>query len=928
MSVFYPPELIETARRNARAYPWAAKARERLVAAARPWRRLSDEALWRLMFGPTIRRSWMVWSNGYCPACRRAVTMYHWEIDALKHPWKVRCPYCREFFPKNDFARFYASGLDERGVFDPRRADRSLLFHADHPDPADPHHRFGVDDGEGYVEGERRWRFIGAYLIYGQWKQAVLGGIRALVGAYVVTGERLYARKAAILLDRVADLYPEFDFGKQGVMYEGPPRAGYVSTWHDACEETRELALAYDAIRSQIEGDRLLVAFLRRKAKEHGLENPKASAADIRRNIEDRILRHALEHRDRIYSNYPRTEITLATIQTVLGWPQNRTEVYETLDPVIEKATAVDGVTGEKGLAGYTAFATQGLAMLLATYARIDPRFLPDVFARHPRLRETFRFHIDTWCLGRYYPQSGDSGAFARPVDRYVGVSFSRTAGLEPSMFTFLWQVYEQTGDAALVQALYHANGGSVADLPHDLFAPDPERFQRAVAEVIEREGPTPVVGSVNKRQWRLAILRGGKGAVARALWLDYDSGGGHGHRDGLNLGLFAWGLDLLPDFGYPPVQYGGWGAPRAVWYTKTAAHNTVVVDGKDQAPGEGECTLWADGEAFRAVRASAPALIGGAQYERTAAMIDASEADFYVVDLFRVIGGVDHALFVHSHFGRLLTDELLLEPAAEYGHGTLMRQFHKVVRSTSRSPSASQRGEGRRIDWEIEDRYGLLPRGAQRRLRYLDLTRDAHLFIAEAWISEGFSLENREAWIPRLLVRRQAETAPLASTFVGVLLPYERSPAVAAARRLPLTTADGTPLPEANVAVEITLADGRRDLLLAADRENPLKHRPDWRADRTLVQPDQRARLVGELAWVRREAGTTGNGDGALRRLALCHARSLTVDDLSLRLKEEVPFLELRIEEDGRGQPRAVIVAGDPAAIEWLTLGGVPIPR
>ncbi len=37
----------------------------------------------------------------------------------------------------------------------------------------------------------------------------------------------------------MADLYPSFDFGTQGVVYEQKGAAGYVSTWHDACEETR-----------------------------------------------------------------------------------------------------------------------------------------------------------------------------------------------------------------------------------------------------------------------------------------------------------------------------------------------------------------------------------------------------------------------------------------------------------------------------------------------------------------------------------------------------------------------------------------------------------------------------------------------------------------------------------------------------------------
>lgn len=149
--------------------------------------------------------------------------MYNWEMAPLQRPWKVRCPHCKTLFPTNDFGAFYRSGLDEKGVFDPKRADRSLLFNQEHSDPNDPLHRFGVDDGEGYVEGDKRWRFIGAYLIYGQWKQGILDGIRALADAYTVTGDQRYAHKAAVLLDRVADLYPTFERPDMGAAGDGPP---------------------------------------------------------------------------------------------------------------------------------------------------------------------------------------------------------------------------------------------------------------------------------------------------------------------------------------------------------------------------------------------------------------------------------------------------------------------------------------------------------------------------------------------------------------------------------------------------------------------------------------------------------------------------------------------------------------------------------
>ena len=177
----------------------------------------------------------------------------------------MRCPHCETFFPTNDFEVFYRSGLDDFGVFEPKRPDRSLLFNVEYPNPSHPLHHFGVDDGEGYFDSGNRWRFIGVYLIYGQWKQLIVAGIRNLANAYVLTSDQIYAHKVAILLDRVADLYPTFDFGQQGIVYEVQGDSGYVSTWHDACEETRELALAYDQILDTLPENEELVAFLSQK---------------------------------------------------------------------------------------------------------------------------------------------------------------------------------------------------------------------------------------------------------------------------------------------------------------------------------------------------------------------------------------------------------------------------------------------------------------------------------------------------------------------------------------------------------------------------------------------------------------------------------------------------------------------------------------
>jgi hypothetical protein len=320
-----------------------------------------------------------------------------------------------------------------------------------------------------------------------------------------------------------------------------------------------------------------------------------------------------------------------------------------------------------------------------------------------------------------------------------------------------------------------------------------------------------------------------------------------------MNMGMFAFGLDLMPDFGYPPVQYGGWDSPRARWYFMTAAHNTVVVDGKDQRVGSGTVTLWHDDKWVKVVRASAPQLVGGQQYERTIALVDINERNFYVADIFRVVGGTLHDKFTHSHFATVTVNaptKPVLTPT-KYAD-TPMRQFAQIALSQLPRPS-SPVPRPLQVDWQIEDRYGYLPKGKTVRLRLFDLTEKAEVFLCEGWVALGINT-TEEAWIPRLMVRRQGN-APLASTFVAVLVPYEgNEPPIVSVRRLPLQTPDGRLYSDAHVALEITHTDGTKDLLVAMDTENPLNLQPDFRKARQVEQPDWKWRTKSELCLVRKD--------------------------------------------------------------------------
>ncbi len=926
-SVFFNPAVVRTLQANVAASTWGQAQAQRCRESARPWLALSDDELWAAMFSATIQRSHHVLSNGTCPACKEGVPMNSWKIDALHRPWKVTCPHCEEVFPKNDFAAFYRSGLDPHGIFTPDRADRSLLFNPEHPGIEDVQRSFGVDDGTGYHDGTQRWYFIGAYLVHGQWKQMVMQGIRTLAAAYVLTGDRVYARKAAIMLDRVADLYPSFDFLSQGLSYERADPivgAGMVTVWHDACRESMELALAYDMIFPAMADDRELVEFLTAKASAHRLENSKRNFADIQRNIEDRILRQVMRQPDRILSNYPTTEVTLVINQAILGWPGNREQLEESLRAMLEKATSVDGLSGEKGLASYGTFAPRTVASVLSLFDRLAPDLLPTLVKRVPTLQQLFRFHVDTWLGEIYYPKIGDAGAFGIRDLSYAGASFSKV-GYDPvqggfpfvSDFSLFWKLHEITGDPTYVKLLYRANANELTDLPFDLLSANPDQFRQAVAAVMRDQGTSLSVTAVNKEAWCLAILRSGTGATSRGVWLDYDIGGNHGRGDAMNIGLFAHGLELLSGRGYPPVQFGGWHSPRANWYKMTAAHNTVVVDGKNQfarfgqpeteplqvqlnplkGQVRGQTTAWANGAKVQLIRASGPELVQSTalrQYERSLLLVELSPEDSYVLDVFRVTGGRDHAKFLHGYFGDATATGLELQPMADFGHGTQMRNF----RGGSPLP-------GWQVDWKADDRYGYLPIGTEVHLRYTDLTLHTQAALAESWLLYNDAGKNREAWVPSLLVRRQTATAQsLSSTFVALLEPYAGRSKLKAITRLALQTAAGGEAGDAHVAVAVEQADGKTDMLVAsADFPPDATHR-------VLVQPDWSFATDAAFCMVRRDPA------GLIEHLFMSRGSFLKCGGVHLELERDTVMFEAAV-RDGK----VVILHG---AAHVLRMGGL----
>ncbi|MGB9588302.1 MAG: hypothetical protein ACPL7O_08990 [Armatimonadota bacterium] len=157
----------------------------------------------------------------------------------------------------------------------------------------------------------------------------------------------------------------------------------------------------------------------------------------------------------------------------------------------------------------------------------------------------------------------------------------------------------------------------------------------------------------------------------------------------------------------------------------------------------------------------------------------------------------------------------LYLHPVQDFTNGTVMRNFQGDT-----SPKLSWS-----VDWKIEDYYHYLSPGSDVHLRYTDLTQNVEAYVTEAWMSLWLSAE-RGSLDPRIITHRSGNSA-LATTFVGIIEPYECQSNIASVRRVNIQSRSRKTFPEANVAIEVTLTDGPKDLLIAMDSENPLQDSP-----------------------------------------------------------------------------------------------------
>ena len=834
-SRFVSAAMRSNAQANAAKHDWAREQQERAVAAAEEWVGRTDDALWDMVTAQELPRT--IYTNEgvtykgqkpYCPGCGEEAPAKSgrewWEFDDAR-PWKIWCEHCKEVYPKNNFGAFYRTALDAQGMFRRELGDRSLLVNADHPDSADPLHKLYVEDGYGMFDDQgNRHDIIAYYNFEAVWRR-IQRGVAALADAYALTSDRRYAHKAGVLLDRIADVYPEMDYlplHELGFQHsQGGSGRGRIEGCIWETFVAQGLARSYDIVFDGLQGDDDLVAFCSEHAKQYDLGDKNSTAA-ICGHIHDHLLLEALKSvKDgRISGNTGMNHSSLATAAIALddpeltpewldwlfhpGFPGDHTNQKDPVPWVLTEGLDRDGMGGECG--GYGLIWTRHMRELVQILSLYPEYTRHNLVADYPKLKQAYLVESRINVLDGMMPNTGDSGA--------VG-AWGRQGAAET--YVLAYRLY---GDPRFAALAWHEHGahGSSLRLEGDIYRKDPDALTREIRK-IGHTGPASLE-SEHFGRYGQAHLQTERAENGRAVFIHYGQDKGHSHHDCLNLGLLAENVAMIPDLGYP--EYTGSWPKRHAWTANTISHNTLVVGdtGSEYSPG-GQIEFFAVEPPLRAIQVDAHDAYEGLQtYRRTVALVDVDENDSYVLDVFRARGGRNHRLSWHgaAETAQVTGIELVGQEGGTFAgpdvpFATLEgenAEFYKesgftYLYDVTRSAGPVQ--QPYTVEWKIEDIRGRIPQGREPHLRLHALTP-----CDEVALATGDS--PRRLQRPRYLIQSRLGEA-LQSQFANVLEPYDTRPFIVGVRELEVRR-DGDAVEAAAVAVE--MAGGRTDILISCE--------------------------------------------------------------------------------------------------------------
>ena len=752
--VIFTDEAVQQARDNVAKYPSAKKLADGVVAAAEAWLEWSDAELRDLIPTADVPRAFNVGTAG-CPKCGKAIYerggTYPWILD-LKQPFKVKCPVCGGVFPDNDFKAYYDSGFKDKQYLE-----------GEYP-----------DDGWGWVgpDGHRYW--LVGYANHWTLHSHIVPAVGNLGMAYVLTGEKRYAHKAAVMLDRIAEVYPAMDYHNQSrygqlVAQGGGRYPGKLVNLIWATGNLTNMARCYDAVWETIDADSELQALTGKSGEE------------IRANIEANLLEEGIDgifagevrgnfgmhQRALVYAalarQHGKTDEWLDRIFSLTGCSSLQTGLNYALYDLVYR----DGLPYETS-PGYNSGWVESITQVAETLKDTSR----DVYAL-PKTKRLYDAMLDLINVGKFTPALGDSGSV------YGGLIF------KPGLFQCAYRAY---GDPRYLAHLVRQ--GMVGD---NAF----KTFDSLFSPPIEGVDATPTLAPERSRLldgYGMGILNNAADTVSVAMY--YGFKGGHGHFDRLNFDVLANGHPMLPDTGYPDFM-NGYVPGIYTWSKNTIAHNTVTVDAQRQLGNQaGTVQLFAGCGLARVLDVDAPETYPQCRtYRRHLVMVDVDAERSYFVDFFTVEGGKQHDYSLHGPPGTcevvggawttqekgtlagedVEVSELYDDPVrgvkgydgTYYGYvGSGFQHLFNVQRLT----------EG---EWLVAYAHKK-DADAQLRLRTLP-PPDTEIILADAQVSPV----KHKQLLKYIIARRQGEE--LESLFASVIEPFRGEPFIEEARRIEL---------------------------------------------------------------------------------------------------------------------------------------------
>ncbi|GGG85792.1 hypothetical protein GCM10007415_18980 [Parapedobacter pyrenivorans] len=760
--LFYSDSDIEIARRNITANTGAKRIANDIINAADYWVGWEDQAILDLMADARVPRAFDLNATG-CPIHGAEVFnkggAYPWIVDP-KHPFQVKCPIGSEVFPANDYATYYKSGSIEKST-----SDTSY-----------------VDEGWGWVapDGERYW-FV-AYANHWVWHRHVMPGILNLARAYQLTGNTAYAHKAALMLHRVAEVYPSMNYEEQsryGLMMKAR-NSVYRGKIVNAIWETFLVltgAEAYDAVWGSIDDNLALQQHLGKTGQE------------IRAYIEANYLEEALRafEANKVLGNFGMHQSAVLAV----GLARQHADLGKYIHLLLEDPGETRSKMGIN-YALYNQVFRDGFPLESPQYNSLWIRYLAvmanflrkqgvDLY-KSPKLKHILDAPIQSLAIGRYTPALGDGSDVLGDITGQNSETYQAA--------------YSAWGDSTYIAWLNQSED--------EYFTTYESLFRTPVGrENTTSEGRLlPPAGSRLFAGYGLGILN--DRADETALAIKYGMHYAHYHWDFLNFELFANGQKMMPDLGYPDAM-NNYVRGIYTWSKNTVSHNTVVVDKiRQNSNRPGVLHHFSEGDFVQSIDVESKAYQHVNQYRRNLVLVSGNENERYVVDFFHLQGGGQHDYSLHGPPGEASFSSgswSAIQPGTFAGPDVELGQIYDNDLLEKSGDSIGYSGYGgsgfqhlfnvRRLDQ------------GKPILAFKHINDSSAQLRIHVMPSEGQTVYTADAYDkPRaknhllkymLATRKSVDSKPLSSTFVGVFETFNADPFILSVKQVDPDSGHGT---------------------------------------------------------------------------------------------------------------------------------------